>query len=241
MPKGIHRLSKAKTKTTSNRKKAPIRNKPPPLIRPRSPAQAEYMQVLRDQDPCIVFATGPAGSGKTQLAASVGVEKLVKGEVSRLVVTRPAVSVEEQHGFLPGSLDEKMRPWVRPILDALELYYTPLEITTMLQNRVLELAPLAFMRGRTFADAYILCDEAQNCTPEQMLMMLTRIGKGSKLVITGDLRQHDRGYGANGLQDVLARFHDSVYEEDTIAHIAFDDTDVVRHPVIPFILSLYSE
>lgn len=215
-------------------------------ITARTPMQHKYMQLLRCNTNAIVVATGPAGCGKTQLATTIGAQKLAIGEISKLVITRPAVSVDEQHGFLPGNLDEKMKPWIRPVFDALEMYYRPSEIDRLLKLKTIELAPLAFMRGRTFTDSFIICDEAQNCTTSQMLMILTRIGPGSKLVVTGDLDQHDRGFSENGLRDFLNRFqryqdHDDTMNESIfISHVEFDTDDVVRHPAIPYILSMYT-
>lgn len=211
--------------------------------------QREYVRLLERHDqPCIVIATGPAGCGKTLLATAVGVEKLANGDVDRLILTRPSVSVDnEQLGFLPGNLDEKMRPWMRPILDAMQVHFKPAQIETMIKNKVVELAPLAYMRGRTFNNAWIVLDEAQNTTPQQMLMLLTRIGEGSKIIVTGDLDQHDRGFAHNGLGDFIARMHRPVQmnnddnDDNWIEHVQFDAEDVLRHPVIPLLLSMYGD
>ena len=191
----------------------------------------------RDSLP-IVLAVGSAGSGKSCLCASVAAQKLFDGDVSKIVVTRPAVPVEEEHGFLPGTLDEKMAPWIQPIVDTLRMYFSSSQIKEMIEDKVIELAPIAFCRGRTFNDAIIILDEAQSCTANQMLMMTTRIGHNSKLVVTGDLAQSDIK-GTNGLQDLIERIGEGVPGEIEI--VRFDDRDVVRNPVIKTILRLYKD
>ena len=161
-------------------------------ILPRNVHQEDYIDLLDDPQKSICFATGPAGTGKTMLAVQMGIHKYDSGEVSKIVITRPAVSVDEQHGFLPGDLKDKMAPWTRPIFDVLEEHWTPKQVERMIENKEIEIAPLAYMRGRTFKECWIVADEMQNATPEQMKMLLTRIGTGSKIVVTGDLAQHDR-------------------------------------------------
>lgn len=212
---------------------------------PRTPSQMEFVNVLRNQeDPYVIIATGPAGCGKTMLSTHVGMEKLLNKEVERIVITRPAVSVDENHGFLPGKLEDKLMPWMRPILDAMTKVVSQADVERMIKNKTLELSPLAYMRGRTFEKAWIICDEAQNCTPSQVLMILTRMGVGSKLIITGDPMQHDRGFEENGLTDLMRRCYERDDEHPNshwIYHHEFDDTDVVRHPVIPYILKMYEK
>jgi phosphate starvation-inducible protein PhoH and related proteins len=226
--------------TVSVRAKAIVDRKlKPRVLTARSPRQQRYLNILREQNPYVVIATGCAGSGKTMLATHVGIEKLKEGSVDRIIITRPAVSVDESHGYLPGTLDDKMEPWTRPITDVLNQKFSCDEITRMFQARVIEICPLAYMRGRTFENAWIICDEAQNCTPNQMLMVLTRIGDGSKLVITGDLAQHDRGFERNGLVDFIDRIDAS--NPDGISMIEFEESDVIRHPIIPTILSMYAQ
>jgi len=230
----------------------------------RTPCQKKYLEILHAKKPDIVVAAGVAGCGKTLLATYVGIQKLMANEVRKIVITRPAVSVDEQHGFLPGSLERKMEPWVRPIYDVLETQYPKSKVDNMIKEHIIEICPLAFMRGRTFDDTWIICDEAQNMTPNQMLMVMTRIGNNSKLVITGDLQQHDRGYTINGLSDLLDRMRcnsggilcneseeDAPYcnlvdsENNTvdirswIQLIEFDKSNVQRNPIIPHILDLY--
>jgi phosphate starvation-inducible PhoH-like protein len=183
----------------------------------------------------ITVAVGPAGTGKTMISTLVGIEMLKRGDIDRFVLTRPAVGADgEEHGFLPGTLIEKMAPWVRPVLDVFEEYYTPSQIEYMLADNKIEVSPLAFMRGRTFKNSLILADEMQNATPSQMKMLLTRIGDNSKLVITGDLEQTDKGYD-NGLRDLLSRLTQS----DRIKMVRFDSSDIQRHPVVAEVLNMY--
>ena len=160
-------------------------------ITPRNFNQDDLLGYLEDRNINIVFAVGPAGTGKTLISTLAGVKLLKSNKINKFVVTRPAVSVDEQHGFLPGTLVEKMAPWTRPIFDIFEEYYSPEQLEYMVNDNKLEVAPLAYMRGRTFKDAWIIADEMQNATDNQMKMLLTRIGEGSKLVVTGDLNQHD--------------------------------------------------
>jgi phosphate starvation-inducible PhoH-like protein len=145
------------------------------------------------------------------------------------------VSVDEQHGFLPGSLEQKMSPWTRPMFDALSLYFRPKDIKAMMADGKIEVCPLAYMRGRTFDDAWIIGDEMQNSTPSQMKMLLTRIGFNSKLVIAGDVNQHDRGFENNGLSDLISKLNDS----ENIMHVQFTESDIERHEVIKEVLQMY--
>jgi phosphate starvation-inducible protein PhoH and related proteins len=200
------------------------------MVSPRGVVQRRYLDLLQSSVP-IIIGTGPAGTGKTLLACHAGAKALVKGQVNRLVLTRPAVSVDEQHGFLPGSLDKKMEPWTRPMFDCLHKYISPKEL-----KEYVEICPLAYMRGRTFEHAWIIGDEMQNSTPAQMKMLLTRLGEGSKMVVTGDVQQHDRGFEENGLSDLTRRVFTI---SDYIHHVEFTDEDVVRHPAIREILSMY--
>ena len=173
-------------------------------VTPRNQNQQEYLSKLLDQSKNIVFALGPAGTGKTLIACQVGIKLFKEGLVDKIVVTRPAVSVDEEHGFLPGTLEQKMAPWTRPIFDVLSEYYYSREIENMIREQVIEISPLAYMRGRTFKNAYIIADEMQNATPNQMKMLLTRLGEGSQMVVTGDLRQADK-LEDNGLIDFCTR------------------------------------
>jgi phosphate starvation-inducible PhoH-like protein len=169
----------------------------------------------------------------------MGVRMLQKGVVNKLILTRPAVSVDEEHGFLPGTLEEKMDPWIRPLYDVLYKYYTPKQITQLLEKQVIEICPLAYMRGRTFENSWIILDEAQNTLKSQMLMALTRIGHGSKLIVTGDPAQHDRGFESNGLSDLMYRM--CKHPSDEIAMVQFTEQDVERHPVIQKVLKMYKD
>ena len=204
---------------------------------PRNLIQEKYLDALENENIDIVFATGPAGTGKTMLATITAIKMLKEGTINKIIITRPAISVDEQHGFLPGSLVDKMQPWVMPILDYFYQYYSKPQVLKLIENDMLEIAPLAYMRGRTFSDSFILADECQNSTPSQMKMLLTRIGMGSKMVITGDMKQHDRGYEENGLRDII----DRLVENPNISVCHFTSKDVERHPIITDILKLYNE
>lgn len=206
---------------------------------PRSIAQEAYVDALIDDAKALVFAMGPAGCGKTMLATQRSIMGLQSGEFDRIVITRPAVSVDEQHGFLPGSLVEKMAPWMMPILDVFKEHYSPKEVAAMIADEVIDICPLAYMRGRTFKNSFIIFDEAQNSTPNQTKMVLTRIGEGSRMVITGDLRQHDRGYEANGLKDFVDRL--ALTGSPHIAVCEFDAGDVERHAIIAEVLRIYGD
>lgn len=205
---------------------------------PRTVTQKAFLTLLNAPSIPVIFASGPAGTGKTLLACTVGAHQLALGKVQRLIVTRPAVSVDEQHGFLPGTIDQKMDPWTRPVFDSLRRYFRPRDIESMRKDGIVEVCPLAYMRGRTFENSWIIADEMQNSTPSQMRMVLTRIGEGSKLVVTGDPAQHDRGYDQNGLIDFLTRLSVS---SDSIKSIQFTEEDIVRHPVIKEILEVYRD
>jgi phosphate starvation-inducible PhoH-like protein len=206
------------------------------MISPRTFTQRRYIDLLTSHVP-IVVGTGPAGTGKTLLACHAASRALASKQVDRLILTRPAVSVDEQHGHLPGSLEQKMAPWTRPMFDALYRWYPPKRVKDMMYDQKIEICPLAYMRGRTFDNAWIIGDEMQNSTPSQMKMLLTRIGEGSKMVVIGDPNQHDRGFEHNGLIDLLEKLPAPT---DNIQNIEFTDGDVVRHEVVREILRLYS-
>ena len=208
-------------------------------IKPRNFRQRRLLAALRNEDNAIVFATGPAGTGKTLLATLYAIQSLQEKTIRKIVIARPAVSVEEQHGFLPGDINDKMMPWLLPILDIFEEHYHPEQVKQMIKDKVIEVAPLAYMRGRTFKDCIVILDEAQNTTPSQMKMMTTRIGDNCRLFVTGDGDQYDRGYSTNGLDD----FTDRVQRlgSDSIAVIKFGGGDVERAPIVSEVLSLYEE
>lgn len=204
---------------------------------PKSLNQEKYIISLLDCSQDIVIAYGPAGSGKTYLAMQAAIKCLRQGTCERIVLTRPAVGVEnEEHGFLPGTLEEKMAPWTRPLLDVMREYYTPFEIEKMLANQTIEISPLAFMRGRTFKNSWIIGDEMQNATPGQMKMLLTRIGEGSKIVITGDIEQTDKRKHENGLIDLCNRLQNDV---PGIKLCELNQKDIQRHKIIEHILNMY--
>lgn len=217
-------------------------------FRPQNEKQLHYANMLKDDKPYIVIAYGSAGTGKTFCAASVGIDLMEQGLYNRMVLTRPAVCVEEEeHGFLPGGIDSKMKPWILPIYDVLHSRLDPIRVERMIKNNTIEIAPLAYMRGRTFENAWIILDEAQNCTVGQMKMVLTRIGKGSKLIITGDPTQHDRTKNENGLIDFINRIHSydmkglgGTKDSSQIGLVEFHPEDVERHEVIPYIIDLYN-
>jgi len=208
-------------------------------IIPKNLRQEDYVDLLDNENKNIVMAMGPAGTGKTLLAVLAAIRALKTRECEKIVVTRPAVSVDEQHGFLPGTLVEKMAPWTRPIFDVLEEYWSPQQIEGMIEDGVIEIAPLAYMRGRTFKNAWILADEMQNATPSQMKMLLTRLGTNSRIVVTGDLNQHDRGYENNGLKDFINLLQKK--NSDLIGVVEFYKQDVERHPAVTEVLSIYGD
>ena len=208
-------------------------------ILPRNLAQETYVELLKNPRKFIVFAIGPAGTGKTMLGVQMAIKLFKEGVISKIIITRPAVSVDEEHGFLPGTLNQKMEPWTRPIMDVFEEYYHPREIAEMLDDGVIEISPLAYMRGRTFKNAFIVADEMQNATPSQMKMLLTRLGEGSRMVVTGDLNQADRP-SENGLLEFCSLYGEGG-DYRMIAMAKFESRDVERHPVVKEILSIYKE
>jgi phosphate starvation-inducible PhoH-like protein len=207
------------------------------MLSPRTFNQRKYLDLLYSSVP-VVIGTGPAGTGKTLLACHAGSKALLAGQVQRIVLTRPAVSVDEQHGYLPGNLNKKMEPWTRPMFDALYRHFSPKKVQDMVYDQQIEICPLAYMRGRTFDRAWVVADEMQNSTPSQMKMLLTRIGEGSKMVVAGDVQQHERGFEDNGLVDLLLRLSSTSTD---IRHLEFSDDDVVRAQVIKEILSMYGK
>jgi phosphate starvation-inducible PhoH-like protein len=219
--------------------KSYLKRKQQVTIVPRSLAQEQYVELLKNPKKFIVFAIGPAGTGKTMLGVQMAIKQLKEGAISKIIVTRPAVSVDEDHGFLPGTLIQKMEPWTRPIFDVFEEYYHPKEIQAMLEDGVIEISPLAYMRGRTFKDSFVIADEMQNATPSQMKMLLTRLGEGSRMVVTGDLNQADRPV-ENGLLDFCTLYGQGG-DYRMIALARFEARDVERHPVVKEILKIYKD
>lgn len=205
---------------------------------PKTVNQEKYILALLDDNTDIVVVGGPAGTGKTYLAMLAAIKALKAGEVDRIILTRPAIGVEdEKHGFLPGDLNAKMEPWTRPLLDVLRDYYNTKEIAHMLEEQIVEIAPLAFCRGRNFKHSYVVLDEAQNATPGQLKMIMTRIGVGSKIVITGDVEQADRKTADNGLMDLQNRLGKGVIPGLQLCN--FELKDVQRHRIIEHVLRLY--
>ncbi|MBF0306579.1 MAG: PhoH family protein [Alphaproteobacteria bacterium] len=203
-------------------------------IGPRSPTQATYMRAMQDRE--LVFGLGPAGTGKTYLAVAQAVSMMIKGEVDRLVLSRPAVEAGERLGFLPGDLREKVDPYLRPLYDALYDMLPGDQVVKRLSSGEIEVAPLAFMRGRTLANSFVILDEAQNTTPVQMKMFLTRLGEGSRMVVTGDLSQVDLPAGArSGLRDAI----ETLDGMEGVGFVQFTDRDVVRHGLVTKIVRAY--
>lgn len=205
-------------------------------IRAKTLGQQQYVHAIENKD--LVFGIGPAGTGKTYLAVVKAVQALKEGKVRRIILTRPAVEAGESLGFLPGDLKEKVDPYLRPLYDALHDILGKEHATRLVEREVIEIAPLAYMRGRTLEEAFIILDEAQNTTPEQMKMFLTRLGFGSKMIITGDVTQIDLPRGmTSGLSVAINRLK----HMPEIAFIFFDRTDVVRHPLVQKIIDAYEE
>lgn len=210
-----------------------------PQIYPKNLNQENYLFKLQDSNKKIIFAIGPAGTGKTMLAVQWAVEQLQKGEIDRIIITRPAVSVDEEHGFLPGDLNEKMAPWTKPIFDVIGESYGQREINRMVEDGIIETSPLAYMRGRTFKNAVVIADEMQNTTPSQMKMLLTRLGTNSKMIVTGDLNQADRPK-ENGLLDFLKLFNGFTGRQ-YVDLCQFEIGDVERHEAVKEILAIYGD
>ena len=204
------------------------------VITPKSLAQKEYIDAIRTYD--IVFGIGPAGTGKTYLAMATAVAALNAGEINRVILVRPAVEAGEKLGFLPGNLVEKVNPYVRPLYDALHDMIDFEQTSTLLQRGVIEVAPLAFMRGRTLNDCFVILDEAQNTTPEQMKMFLTRLGISSKAVITGDITQIDL---PNGTRSGLIETVEILTDVEGLKFVYFTDKDVIRHRLVQDIIKAY--
>jgi phosphate starvation-inducible PhoH-like protein len=204
------------------------------VIQPRTPTQRDYVEAIRDRD--LVFGLGPAGTGKTYLAVAMAVSMLTAGSVERIILSRPAVEAGERLGFLPGDLKDKVDPYLRPLYDALHDMLPADQIDKRLESGEIEVAPLAFMRGRTLAHAFVILDEAQNTTAMQMKMFLTRLGEGSRMVITGDLSQIDLPPGVpSGLRDAI----DTLNGVEGVRFVNFSDRDVVRHDLVARIVRAY--
>lgn len=221
-----------------------------PVYYPKTANQKIYCSCLSDPNASIVLGVGPAGTGKTLFACITAIQMLRRGDIHKIVLTRPVVAVEEELGFLPGNMVMKMDPWTRPIFDVFLEYYAQKDVDAMVQSGTIEISPLAYMRGRTFKRAFIIADEMQNSSPNQMLMLITRIGEGSKMVITGDLKQSDRS-GENGLNELMTKIGrhqvhytnetDSVISVGGIRAIELMTQDVERSAIVKQVLALYEE
>jgi phosphate starvation-inducible protein PhoH and related proteins len=199
---------------------------------PKTPGQCKYALALRSPKP-IVIGTGPAGSGKTMLACQIALEHVAKYQRPKIVLTRPIVAADEDMGYLPGDMDQKMEPWTKPMFDIFEQ-----SLSHSQMDRFIQIEPLGYMRGRTFNNTLIIADEMQNSTPNQMKMLLTRVGEGTKLIVTGDLEQSDLG-SENGLEDLIYRMQ--CQDLEYITHVEMEDEDIVRHPAVKEVLSILSK
>ena len=206
---------------------------------PKNEPQEKFCEILKTKSKKIVIVNGPAGTGKTMLATEHGIRFFLTDTYEKLIFTRPSVSVDEDLGFLPGTLEEKMAPWVRPIYDVLYNFLTPKEVQQLMEEKIIEIAPLGYMRGRTFKNAWIVADEMQNATVSQMKMLLTRLGENSRLVVTGDLQQYDRTFENNGLDDFLRRLKKRGGESESIVSFEFQKSDIQREPVVKEVLDIY--
>ncbi len=216
-----------------------------PKYEPRTKNQQKYLEYLNHDKTPIVLGVGPAGCGKTMFACLQAIQELKAGNINKIILTRPIVPVEEEElGFLPGNLVKKMDPWTRPIFDIFSEFYQQHDIENMIHCGILEISPLAYMRGRTFKRSFIIADEMQNSTPNQMLMLTTRIGDHSKLVITGDLKQSDRTLN-NGLLDIIEKLKifqssNKKFKNANVELIELDSSDVQRSPIVSQILEIYN-
>lgn len=206
-----------------------------PSFEPRTAKQGHLLRVLRDGPPIVVIS-GAAGSGKTACAAAVGVAKLLSGEVSKIVIARPTVTAGEGLGFLPGDVSAKLWPFSLPVIDCLNKHLSASEVRAMIADEIVELCPLAYVRGRTFERSWIILDEAQNCLPSALLTVMSRLGAGSRLVITGDTEQSDLGPD-NGLTDLLERLEFS--DPADFGVVEFGPEDIVRHRIIAKVIAMY--
>jgi phosphate starvation-inducible PhoH-like protein len=219
----------------SQRERANIDKK---FTKPKNMHQEQYVNMLKQKQKKIIVVAGPAGTGKTLFATEYGIRNFMLGTYEKLIFTRPSVSVDEDLGYLPGSLEDKMAPWIRPIYDIMYQHMSPSEVTRCIEEKTIEIAPLGFMRGRTFKNAWIVADEMQNSTISQMKMLLTRLGENSRIVVTGDLDQHDRVGETNGLEDFLNKFRGK--RSTSISSFEFEKSDIQREEVVKEVLDLYS-
>jgi phosphate starvation-inducible PhoH-like protein len=222
------------TEYLSPKEKNDFENK---FSKPRNESQTKFLDYLKNKSSRIIIASGPAGTGKTLFGIEQGIKNFINGTYEKLIFTRPVVSVDEDIGYLPGTLEEKMAPWIRPIFDILYNFLSPKEVEHLLNEKSIEISPLGFMRGRTFKNCWIVADEMQNCTISQMKMLLTRIGENSRLIITGDLEQNDRKEEMNGLEDFLNKIKGR--RSDSISSVEFEKSDIERENVVREVLEIY--
>lgn len=204
---------------------------------PKTIQQSKYVKMLDCPQRPIKVVVGPAGCGKTMFAVQTAAQKLYEKECKKLIITRPSITVDEELGYLPGDIDSKMEPWSRPIFDLLNVYYPYSKIKQMQLEKVIEVVPLGFMRGRTFIDTYIIADEMQNSTDKQMRMLLTRLGENSTMVVTGDVLQSD--FYENGLRQLMTNLEGYQEQLDYIEHITLGHEDIQRHPAVKEVLNVY--
>ena len=212
-----------------------------PKYKPKTENQKRYVELLNDKNTSLIVALGPAGCGKTLLACVNAIEMLQKGEIQKIILTRPMITVEDEEvGFLPGNLVAKMDPWTKPMFDIFSEYYSMQDIIGMIHSGKIEVCPLAYMRGRTFHKSFIIADEMQNSSPTQILMLSTRLGEKSKMVIMGDLQQSDSKNRVNGLSDFLDKYDKRVeHEIDGIGLVKLQSEDILRSSIVSQILKLY--
>jgi phosphate starvation-inducible PhoH-like protein len=207
--------------------------------KPKSYNQEQYVKYLNDYKTKVLFAVGPAGTGKTMFACNAAIRELKSGSINKIVLTRPVVPVEEDIGFLPGNINKKMDPWTRPIFDTFLEFFSQKDIDLMVYNNIIEISPLAYMRGRTFKKSFIIADEMQNSSPNQMKMLVTRLGENSRMVITGDLEQSDLTK-ENGLHDFIHKLHIFNDTTELIYRIHFDNDDIERSEIVKKIVDVYN-
>jgi len=206
--------------------------------KPKNISQEKYLRMLGKKQCKIIVSTGPAGTGKTMLATEQAIKQFLLGKCEKIVFTRPSVTVDEELGFLPGTLEDKMAPYIRPIYDILYNFIHPNEVKQLIEEKAIEIAPLGFMRGRTFKNCWLIADEMQNSTVSQMKMLMTRIGENTKLIITGDLDQNDKQFEQNGLEDFLNKFKGR--KSDSIGSVEFENRDIEREEVVKEVLEIYA-
>jgi len=250
----IFRISSRCSSTGLKKTYVNMKKETPPLkslsnfYKPKTPNQEKYVNYLNSPSIKLLFAFGPAGTGKTMLACNHAIKELKDGNIEKIIITRPIVPVEEEEiGFLPGNINKKMDPWMTPIFDIFNEFYARKDIESMVYNNIIEVSPLAFMRGRTFKNSFVIADEMQNSSPNQMLMLTTRLGENSKMVITGDLKQSDRGTNS-GLYDFINKYKTynnylKSNNENTkygIDMIELTNEDIERSKIVSKILDIYN-